>query len=189
MWSSSSRSFASASASVAPMTGTMPGSTLMWSGSRPAAAGTGLEIGVEGAGVLDGLLGGEHRLRVPGRELLAVLAGARLHEQRVTLGRAGHVERALDAEVRPLVPGRVDLRVVAPDAGGLVADDRVVLPAVPELEGHVEELTGPGVPVRVRGLVLETEVAGGLLPAVVTMFQPARPPLMMSSEANFRARL
>lgn len=53
----------------------------------------------------------------------------------------------------------MDLRVVAPDTGRLVADDRVVLPAVPELDGDIQELRGPCVPFGVRGLVLQTEVA------------------------------
>lgn len=121
-----------------------------------------LEVGVEGPRVLDRLLRGEHRLRVPGGEALAVLARTGLHEQRVTLRRTRHIERALDAEVRPCVPGRMDLGVVAPHAGRLVGDDRVVLPAVPQLQGDVQELGGAGVPLGVRGLGVQPEVTGGL---------------------------
>lgn len=54
------------------------------------------------------------------------------------------------------------LGVVAPDPSSLVGDDGVVLPAVPELARHIEELGGTGVPLGVRGLGVEPEVPGGL---------------------------
>ena len=54
---------------------------------------------------------------------------------------------------------------------------------------HVDELGGALVALAWPGCVVQAEVAGGLAAAVVTMFQPARPPLMWSSEANLRARL
>ena len=115
MWSSRTRSAARASASVEPITGTMPGSTLMCVGVAAGRRRTGLEVGVEGLRVLEGLLGGEHRLRVPGRERLAVLGRTRpARAAGNPAGVRGTLSGALDAEVRPLVPGRVDLRVVAP---------------------------------------------------------------------------
>ena len=49
----------------------------------------------------------------------------------------------------------VGVRVLA---RALVADDRVVLPRVPQGGDHVEELVGPFVPVGVRRVLVETEV-------------------------------
>jgi hypothetical protein len=56
----------------------------------------------------------------------------------------------------------VDLGGVAPDAGGFVGGDEVVLPALPELEGYVEEFGGALVAGGVGRLAVEAEVAGGL---------------------------
>ena len=85
--------------SVDPMIGTMPGSTSTPSGSRPAAFVRALMSRVEVGGALVGLVCGEDGFRVAGGEVLAVLRGPRLHQQRVALRRALHVERARDLEV------------------------------------------------------------------------------------------
>ena len=93
-----------------------------------------LEVGVERLRVLQRLLRREHRLRVPGGQVLAVLRRARLHQQRVGLRRPRGGQGTRHGEVRADVPDRVDARGVAPDARLLVADLGVVLPRVPQLE-------------------------------------------------------
>ena len=112
-----------ASASVMPMTGTMPGRILMWSGLRPAASVRGLEVRVERLRLGEGLLRGEDRLGVAGGEILAVLGRAGLHEQRMALRRARACSARPSTEKNlPRCRGRPDLAPVAPDAGLLVAD-------------------------------------------------------------------
>ena len=121
-----------------------------------------LEVGVERLRLLERLLRGEDRLGVAGGELLAVLRGPGLHQQRVALRRARHVQRPGDLEVLARVVGGVDQSLVAPEPGLLVAQDRRVVPAVPELLGDLEELRGPRVPRGVVGEVVEVEVARGV---------------------------
>jgi hypothetical protein len=68
-----------------------------------------------------------------------------------------------------------------------VADEGVVGEAVPEPGDHVVELARPIVALAMLHMLVEAEIqrASGL--EVVTMFQPARPPLIWSSEAKRRA--
>jgi hypothetical protein len=97
---------------------------------------------------------------IPRREVLAVLAGAGLHEQRVTLLRALHVERAVDPEVLTGVLDPPHPLGQGVHAAFLVGDHGVVRPAVPEFGRHLDELGGPAVAVAVQRGFVEAEVAG-----------------------------
>jgi len=108
-------------------------------------ADAGLQVGVELLRVAERLLGGEHRLGVPGGELPAVVRRARLDQERAALRRPGHVERPADLEELALVVDLVDAAVVGVDARRLVAEFRAVLPAVPQPDRHVGELGSPAV--------------------------------------------
>src|SRR6201999_1105403 len=106
------------------------------------------------------LLRGEDRLGDPRGEIAAGLRGARLHEDRPTLRRARHAERPGDAEVLTLVVDRVDALGGGEDPRLLVADQRVVLPAVPEGRRRLDELGRPLVAPGVLGAAVAAEVAG-----------------------------
>ena len=110
------------------------------------------QVGVEVLRIGEGLVRGEDCLGVPGREVLAVLGGAGLHNHGVALGGPGHVQGALHLEMPAFMVDRVHAGTVGPHAGALVRHDGVVFPAVPELLRHVQELCGPLVPLRVRRL-------------------------------------
>ena len=132
----------------------MPG-RILTAGRVPArGGGPALEVGVEGLAFGERLLGGEHRLGVAGREVPAV----RRDDPACTstgwpCGERGHVQRAADTEELAAV---VDRRGPCPPAAHtpalLVGEHRVVFPAVPELAGDLDELVGPLVALRVRGL-------------------------------------
>ena len=124
-------------------------------------AGPPLHVRVELLAVGQGLLRGEDRLGVAGRELPAVLRRPGLHQQRAALRRAGHVQRAADPEVAALVVHPVDPGRVGVDAGRLVAQFGAVLPAVPQPDRHVHELGGPRVPLLVARPVIQAEVLRG----------------------------
>jgi len=83
---------------------------------------------------------------------------------------------------------RVDFRVVAHTPAPCRNDD-VVLPAIPKLERHVDELGGPRVTLGVQRLFVDAKITRASTPAVVTIFQPARPLLTWSSAENRRAKL
>ena len=69
-----------------------------------------------------------------------------------------------------------------------VADEGVVGPAVPQAGDDVEELARAAIALGVLDVLLQPEIAAPRPGwTVVTMFQPARPPLIWSSEANRRA--
>lgn len=158
-------------------------------GVPAAGRGPRLDVPVEGGALLQGLLGGEHGLGVPGGEVLAVLAGPGLHEQWVTLRRALDVEGAVDAEeLAPVVDGP-DPFGERVDALLLVGDDCVVRPAVPQLGGHLDELGRAAVALVVQRGVVQAEVAGGVGPrgGDDVPVSPAAGDVVQ--EANLRARL
>ena len=126
-------------------------------------AGAVLQVGVELLRVGQRLLRGEHRFGVPGGELAAVVGRTGLHEQRPSLRRARDVERPADPEVLPGEVHRVDPGRVGVDTRGLVADLGTVLPAVPQPDGHVDELGRAPVALPVAGGVVKTEVLRGRL--------------------------
>ena len=65
---------------------------------------------------------------------------ARAHHERLPLGRAGHDRGALHREEAAFEVDVVQLLAVDEAAGGLVADDGVVLPAVPQAPGHLHRV-------------------------------------------------
>ena len=73
------------------------------------------------------------------------------------------------------------------DASLHIANERVVRPAIPQPGHDVEELARATIALACSTCSSRPKfiAASGL--EVVTTFQPARPPLMWSSEANFRA--
>ena len=147
-----------------------------------------LEVGVEVLRLREGLLRGEDRLGVPGGELLAGLGRPGLHQQRVALDRTADVERPAHLEVLAPVVDRCDPVGVGVDARRLVGDHRLVVAAVPQRLGELDELGGPRI-ARLRGRAARSrpKLRASSCPALVTMFHPARPPLRWSSEANLRA--
>lgn len=93
---------------------------------------------------------------IPGR-----IRRARLDEQRAALRAARHVQRTAHLEELSRVVHRVDQAGVGVDSRRLVADLRVVLPAVPQPDGDVHELGRPPVALAVRRPVVEAEVERG----------------------------
>ena len=146
------------------MSGTIPGRILTSVRVAAQPPGPGLQVGVERLRVGQRLLGGEHRLGVTGGELPAVRRRTRLDQQRAALRRARDIERTADPEELALVVDRVNAAVVGVDARRLVADLRAVLPAVPEPDGHVDELRRPPVALPVSRIVVEPEVLRGVPP-------------------------
>ena len=127
----------------------------------PVAGQPALHIAVEGLGVGQVLLGGEHHLGGAGGELAAGLGLAGLHDHRVALGRPRHVEGAFHREMLALVARRMHLVRVEELAARLVADEGLVLPAVPQRGDGVDELVGALVAFGRRALPVEAEVARG----------------------------
>ncbi|GAA3310975.1 hypothetical protein GCM10020295_79470 [Streptomyces cinereospinus] len=120
----------------------------------------GLDVLVEGLAVAECLLGGEDGLGVLGGELLAVLRRTGLHQQRVALRGARYVQGALHREVLPAMVDLPHLVGVGVDAALTVEQDGVVLPAVPQLGGDLDELARPLVAQRVLQVLVLPEVAG-----------------------------
>src|SRR5262249_57596948 len=75
-----------------------------------------------------------------GRELAAVIGGARLHHDRLALWRARHCERSTDLEERAAMVEHVALVRIVEAPVRLVEHECVVVPAVPQAAHHVDEL-------------------------------------------------
>lgn len=120
-------------------------------------------VGVERLAFFEGLLRGEHRFRMLGREVPPVLRRPGLHQQRMALRGAGEVQRAPHLEEPAVVIDDVDLVPLGPHAALRVGHDRVVLPAIPQLLGDLDELVRPLVAPRVRRLGVKAEVPGGVV--------------------------
>ena len=149
-----------------------------------------LQVSVKRLALFEGLLGREHRLRVHGREIPPVLRRPGLHEQRMALRGAGQVERAPHPEELPAV---VDRRAPCRPrprrrARGSATTRRP--PSCPTACARPRRTRPPaGSARRASGWASRPKLRAASSPAVVTMFQPARPPLTWSSDANLRARL
>jgi hypothetical protein len=83
----------------------------------------------------------------------------------------------------------VHLRGVGEAVVGLVIEEGVILPRIPQAADHLDELGGPAIALGVAVSLVEAVVEAGPATAVVTTFQPARPLLILSSPPNCRARL
>ena len=119
-----------------------------------------LQVRIEGLGEFQRLVGREDHLRRARRQLLAGLGRSRLHLDRVALGRACHVQGSADLEVGALVLQDVELVWIEVAPGLLVAEEGVVVPAVPEARDHVDELLGLLVAARVFQVLVLPEVRG-----------------------------
>ena len=132
---------------------------------------------------------GEDHLGGLGGELAAGIRGAGLHDDRPALDRPRDVERAAHREILALVVrARAASLGIEIDAALDIADEGVVGPAVPQPGHDVEELARAAVALAVLDMCSSRpkfSAASGL--EVVTRFQPARPPLIWSSEAKRRA--
>src|SRR3546814_4799863 len=97
-------------------------------------------------------LGGEDHLSCAGGEIAPVFRSARLDNHRIALRRAGDVERTRDLEIFAFVIGLMNLRRIDYDAGFLVADEGVVLVAVPQLLHQIDEFECALIAGRVFGM-------------------------------------
>src|SRR3954452_2854433 len=87
-----------------------------------------------------GTAAGEHGLRGFGGELLAVLRGSGLHDDRPALHRTGDVKRAPDGKIFSLVVQHVHLRGIEIQSALDVPHKRVVGKGIPQPGDHVIEL-------------------------------------------------
>ena len=100
-------------------------------------------------------------------KLAAVVGGAGLHQHRLALRRARHVERAAHVEVLAVVIERVHLLRIEEQARLLVADEGVVVPRIPQRLHDLDEFLAAPVAhvLRLVRLVAEVErlgrIAGG----------------------------
>ena len=77
-------------------------------------------------------MGAEDDLGGFGRELAAVVGRAGLHDDGLTLRRARNVERPADVVELPVVIEHVHLAAIEEDAALLVAEERVLVPGIPQ---------------------------------------------------------
>jgi hypothetical protein len=129
----------------------------------------------------------EYHLCRLGRNLAARLRRACLHDHRPALDWARDVERAAHGQKWPLVIEHVHPLGIEKDAVLDVTDEGVVRPAIPQAGDNVEELARPPVARLVFDMLVQSEIHRLVWLPEVTRFQPARPPLIWSREANFRA--
>ncbi|KAG0932329.1 hypothetical protein G6F31_016567 [Rhizopus arrhizus] len=125
------------------------------------------DVAVELARLVERLMRHEDDFGRARRQVAASLGRAGLHHDRPALRRASDVQRAADGEVLALMVKGVVLAGIEEFAGVLVPDERVVFPGVPQAR-HDVFCASPS-------------------PLEVTRFQPDRPPLIRSSDANLRA--
>ncbi len=117
-----------------------------------------LDVRIERLRVVEPVLRGEDHFRAARRKLAAHVRRAGLHEHRMPLRRARDVQRAAHAEVRPVMIEHVQLAMIEMQAGRLVLDECVVLPAVPEPGHDALELVGARVAIGVREVGRRAEV-------------------------------
>src|SRR5262249_12613185 len=117
------------------------------------------------ATLLDRVRVAEHHLGVACGERRAGRRGTRLHEHRVALRRAWHVEPPSRLETRAIVAEHVKFLRVGELARLNIARERVVLPAVPQSFADLDELGGALVPQLVLVVLVEAEVPRLLLHA------------------------
>ena len=136
-----------------------------------------MQISPEGDGSLEGWRPGEDQLGVPGGQRDTASRLTRLNEYRVPLRRAWKRQDALDVVVLTMEARGVQLRAICPDAVRAIADHRVVGPAVPRACDGVDEFVSMRIPIVAFGVNRSPKFAAANGVTVVTMFQPARPPL------------
>ncbi len=101
-----------------------------------------LDVRVKDLGTGQGLVRGEHGFGVFGRESLPVRRGPGLDEDRTALRGPRGVERTRHPEVLALMADFVDQGRVGEKSAAGVGHHGAVLPAVPQLANHADELVG-----------------------------------------------
>ena len=119
------------------------------------------------------------------REILSALRRSGLHQQRPALRRPRRVERPAHPEPSPVVVDGVHLRrdrrtPRSRRRGRRASSSQLSHSAVATSTNSAARSYRP----RWSGTSSRPKLAASSAPAEVTMFQPARPPLMWSSEAN-----
>ena len=112
------------------------------------------DVAVELLGLLERARRGEDQFGNPRGDIAAGARGAGLHQHRPALRRAGDVQRPAHLEVLPLVVQHMHLRGVEGDAGFLVADEGILVPAVPQTADHLGELDGAVIAVGVAEMLV-----------------------------------
>ncbi|CAB3958132.1 hypothetical protein LMG7053_05550 [Achromobacter ruhlandii] len=120
--------------------------------------GAALDVAVERLGFVEGLVGHEDDLGGARRQVAAGGRGAGLHHHRPALRRARHVQRPAHGEMLAAVAQRMQLGGVEVLAAGLVAQEGVVLPTVPQSQHYVVEFSGAGVAAGVFHVFVQVEV-------------------------------
>lgn len=117
-----------------------------------------LHVVVVGAAALRRRIDLEDRLRPPCREILALVRRTGLNEHRTALRGARNVQRPTHREELAAMIGGAHLLRVDVLATALIGDDRISLPAAPQLLRHPEELIGAVVPQIVLEVAVRPEV-------------------------------
>ncbi|CUI61657.1 Uncharacterised protein [Achromobacter xylosoxidans] len=120
--------------------------------------GAALDVAVEGAGLVEGLVRHEDDLGGARRQVAPGGRGASLHHHRAALRRTRHVQRPAHREMLATMAQRMQLGRVEILAAVLVAQEGVVLPAVPQAQHHVVELGGAGIAAGVLDVLVQVEV-------------------------------
>ncbi len=125
-----------------------------------AAGGTHarLDVEIEGRRLLEHLLHGEDRVGIARAEIPPRTGATGLNHQRTALRRTRQLQRPLHREIATLMVDTVNPRRVREQAGFAVADQGLVLPAVPEPRDHIGELGGTGITILVDRQPVEPEV-------------------------------
>ena len=121
-----------------------------------------LHVGVERLAGFDAAQRGEHGFGGLGRQLLAGLRRAGLHDHRPALNGARDVERAFDREEFALVVERMHLVGIEEHAAVDVTDEGVIGPGVPEASDDVVELARAAITLAVLHVLFEAEVQRGI---------------------------
>ncbi len=98
-----------------------------------------------------------------GAQILPGTRGAGLRDHGIALNGPRDVQRTLHLQDLALVVQRVQLGRIEVASVLLVADERVVLPAVPKAKDDVDELLRPAIALGMLDMRVETEVESLLL--------------------------
>src|SRR5690606_23735278 len=120
----------------------------------------GLDVPVKFLGSVQPLVRGEDDFGRRGSKPAAIFRLAGLDDDRVTLRGARHIERALDLEMLAAMLRGMQLVQIEKSAALLVANEGVILEALPELLDHVDMLCGARVAEGMRMLPVEIEIVG-----------------------------
>src|ERR1700678_1516728 len=102
--------------------------------------------------------GGENDLGSLGRELAARVGGARLHDDRPTLGRPRNIERAADLQKLTLVVKRMHAIRIEIDSRIDIADESVLGETVPETGHDIVELTRAAIALVVIQVIVAAKI-------------------------------